>query len=141
MFKGENGHRYIDVGGGLDKLPSDSVWRVELDENGYYDLDADGHSIEDAVKTQGEIRKAVQADARNKADFAKKKQAALDKFRREALEENPTDGTRRAANVKNKMDAWLKENDPDYEKRQQQSEREREKSIDNLQPTATMFMM
>ena len=125
LFNDENGHRYIDVGGGFGKLPNDSPLRSKLDENGYYDIDAEGHSIEDAVKLQGEVLKVVQELAKKKDDFNRRRAAAAAAFHRDALKAHPNDSKRRQEQERRMMEGWLKDNDPDYEKKRSRVARER----------------
>ena len=146
LFNGDNGHRYIDVGGGFGKLPNDSPLRSKLDKNGYYDIDAEGHSIEDAVKLQGEVLKVVQELAKKKDDFNRRRSAAAAVFHRDALKAHPNDSKRRQEQERNMMEGWLKDNDPDYEKNKSRAEDERARIIrtrglDDVEPSATMFMM
>lgn len=125
LFNDENGHRYIDVGGGFGKLPNDSPLRSKLDKNGYYDIDAEGHSIEDAVKLQGEVLKVVQELAKKKDDFNRRRAAAAAAFHRDAFKAHPNDSKRRQDQERRMMEGWLKDNDPDYEKKRSRVARER----------------
>lgn len=111
-----NGRKFVNIIG-FDSLPEDDIYRNDLDENGAYSLDEDGHSIEEAIKIQEKATKMSMDKNREREKLLKDLQSEKDRLRREALSKWPDDADKRENWVEETFWKLRYERDPVFRKR------------------------